>query len=717
MEPSSNTACFLAAKPVWQRGTEACMNRTITFCASLPGPAENAVLYVAGATSYVVTVNGRLIAHGPQRCAHGYYRVDALPLGTHLRPGANTVAVRVAGYNCNSFSYLDQPSFCCAEIRDGTQVLAYTSEPCHGFRAYECTARIRRVQRFSFQRTFVESYDLAAGDFACAHGGYGAECVVAETQPKVFLPRNVPYGDYETLHAHAFQGGQVTDAPKKSHYQNRYLQNIGPKLKGFRPDELDYASYVAYEDMDCTSPQPTEMPDDAAVSLTADTYLDFDFGRNYAGIFEFDVDGRCDTLMLVFDELLDHGAVNGLRFSTSALVTYRHVDGGCHLVCAEPYTLRYLRIIARGGAVTVRNLTMRKIAYPLARTPVRFTGPAALRPVYEAARETFAANAVDIYMDCPSRERAGWLCDGFFIGRVEHALTGRSEVEHAFLENFLMPDSFRCLPRGVLPMCYPSDFYNGAFIPNWTMWYVLELREYAERTGDRALVAQAKPKLLALDRYLRRYENEFGLLERLDGWVFVEWSKANDFLQDVNFPSNMLYVGYKRAMAALYPDLAAEFLAEADALKQTVRQWAQTDGGFFRDHAVRENGRLVTAAERTEACQYYAFFFDVATPTEDPALWEILQRDFGPDRAQRGAYPEIFPANAFIGNYLRLDLLLRYGCGAQLLREVTGYFGEMAARTGTLWENMTPTASCNHGFASHVIYWLDQMHMLSHSAE
>ena len=37
---------------------------------------------------------------------------------------------------------------------------------------------------------------------------------------------------------------------------------------------------------------------------------------------------------------------------------------------------------------------------------------------------------------------------------------------------------------------------------------------------------------------------------------------------------------------------------------------------------------------------------------------------------------------------------------------IRGYFAKMADLTGTLWENDTPYASCNHGFASHVIYWL-----------
>ena len=33
----------------------------------------------------------------------------------------------------------------------------------------------------------------------------------------------------------------------------------------------------------------------------------------------------------------------------------------------------------------------------------------------------------------------------------------------------------------------------------------------------------------------------------------------------------------------------------------------------------------------------------------------------------------------------------------------------MAEQTGTLWEHMGASASCNHGFASYVLYWLKQL--------
>ena len=44
-----------------------------------------------------------------------------------------------------------------------------------------------------------------------------------------------------------------------------------------------------------------------------------------------------------------------------------------------------------------------------------------------------------------------------------------------------------------------------------------------------------------------------------------------------------------------------------------------------------------------------------------------------------------------------------------VLKNIKGYFIHMAERTGTLWEKAETTNSCNHGFASAVLYWLKGM--------
>ena len=55
---------------------------------------------------------------------------------------------------------------------------------------------------------------------------------------------------------------------------------------------------------------------------------------------------------------------------------------------------------------------------------------------------------------------------------------------------------------------------------------------------------------------------------------------------------------------------------------------------------------------------------------------------------------------------LRSEILSRHGRSQQTLDESIDYLLYMADRTGTLWENTEPSASCNHGFASHIVHTL-----------
>ena len=181
---------------------------------------------------------------------------------------------------------------------------------------------------------------------------------------------------------------------------------------------------------------------------------------------------------------------------------------------------------------------------------------------------------------------------------------------------------------------------------------------------------------------------------------------ANQLTNNVNYPTNMLYSATLKAAAKLYSN--ATYAEKAAAVLETVRQQS-FDGEFFQDNALRRDGKLIPSGERTEVCQYYAFFFGAATPQSHPKLLQRLVEEFGPDRRQTGAWPEIHPANAFIGNYLRLDMLMQLGYRETVKQNIEGYFLYMAERTGTLWENIGTTDSCNHGFASYVLYWLSQL--------
>jgi alpha-L-rhamnosidase len=218
------------------------------------------------------------------------------------------------------------------------------------------------------------------------------------------------------------------------------------------------------------------------------------------------------------------------------------------------------------------------------------------------------------------------------------------------------------------------------------------------------LVADLQSRISSLLGYFEKFENEDGLLESLESWIFVEWSKANSLVQDVNYPTNMLYSAALESAARLYGN--EEWRTKSDHIRREIEDQS-FNGEFFVDNAVRENGLLKATGEITEVCQYYAFFFNIATPENYPALWKKMSDEFGPHRNTDTTYPHVAVANAFIGNYLRMDILSRYGLQSQLISEIEEYFHYMAERTGTLWENVHSQASCNHGFASyigHVLY-------------
>ena len=697
---------FEKAEPVWARGQAEELNSSVRLKATFDAEANTKpFLRITGTSAYRIRLNGRYVGYGPARSPKGLFRVDEWPLSAAIREGRNELEIDAAGYNCNSFYFQDQPAFVQAEVVAGGKVLAATAAEGGEFAA-ESTERVRKVPRYSFQRTFAEAYRLGDGEPAK---------LALERRPAVrYLDRIASYPKFEMNgRLRVVSRAKAAIDPRAKIKKVRFVNTDGndPKFKAFAMDELEpnlwaESQRIVFSDRATCAPEPS-----AAFALRGNESARIDAGLNDCGFFGMTVKvAKPGRVLFIFDEVLSDGRVNPTRMSCCNCVEWRFERAGTHEVeTFEPYVFRYAEIVGLGGEFEISGMHVREYKNPDAgRAAFRCSDPA-LEKVFEAARETFVQNAVDVFTDCPSRERAGWLCDSFFIGRVNKLLTGDSKLERLFLQNFAESDGYEHIPAGAIPMCYPADQLNGNFIPNWAMWLVIEVEEYLKRSGDRETVDALRPRLVAFVDYMKTFRNSDGLLEKLPSWVFVEWSQANKLVQDVNYPSNMTWAEVLDVMDRLYgmPELAAE----AAKVRETVRKQSWT-GKWFCDNAVRQkDGSLKLSGECTETCQYYAFFFRTATPKTYPALWKALVEDFGPrrlaeDRKTPKIHPEIWPSNAFIGNYLRLECLAREGLAGNILDETKDFFLYMAEKTGTLWEMISPTASCDHGFASHAAAYL-----------
>ena len=701
MKRKDDAAAFARAQPVWAAGRADEKNVFLGFRGDFAAEAgQPAEVRIAASSLYRVFLNGAFVGYGPARGPNGFYRVDTWRLP--CRDGRNALAIEVLNYNVRNYYVHRDSGFLQAEVFAGGKSALATGAP-DGFAA-RILPKVQRCSRFSFQRGFAEAYALAP-DFADWRTNAVADAVALErTAAQPLLPRLVPLPRLDARPL-AFVGETdvAYDAVRTVPPQRHVTWNGWDAVRDAFPTEklaIDVHDVLARVDVTRTRPVQAE-----AVTIGDGKGALLDGGLNDTGFLGLTVAcQRPGRLVVTFDEVLTDGKVNPLRLGADFGFVYDlKAPGVYRLENFEPNTFRHVHLFLKDGLATVSAPYIR--SYKNAEVyRARFSSSdAALNAVFDAARETFAQNAVDVFTDCPSRERAGWLCDSFFIARVSRLLTGSLALEDLFLDNYARAESFD-IADGMLPMCYPGDHVNGNYIPNWAMWLVLELDEYARRGGDARLVASFRPRLEKLLAFLWRYRNADGLLEKLPGWVFVEWSQANKWVQDVNYPSNMLWAETLDALDRLYgrPDLAAE----ATRVRETVRRQSW-DGQWFRDHAVRQSdGTLaVVPDDISETCQYYAFFFKVATPKTHPALWRTLVEAFGPSRLDADkkplAHPQIAPSNAFIGNYLRLECLSRAGLSEKVLAECRSYFAAMAAQTGTLWEFDKPTHSCCHGFASH----------------
>ena len=395
--------------------------------------------------------------------------------------------------------------------------------------------------------------------------------------------------------------------------------------------------------------------------------------------------------MATVDELrTPDGDVNPLRIEIAAGAIWDIRRPGRYVLeFFEPQTFKFARLAMLSGKATWKAPVVRRYRNAEAFNNVYVGADPVAAKVLAAAARTLAQCATDVPMDCPSRERAGWLGDSYFSGPSLQLLAGNASVERAFLRDYALAKGFPHLPKGMVAMCYPSDHTDGLYIPTYALWFLLEIEDYVRRTGDRETAKLLEGRVGGLLKWFDGYANADGLLEKLPSWVFVGWDASNDYVQDVNYPANMLYAGALDAVGRLYGWECC--VRRADAIRSAVRAQA-FDGVQFRDHAVRgKDGALAVRPEATETCQYYAFFTGTADSVRDAELWGRLVR------GERGSLKK---AGLFPGMQLRFLCLARAGMPELARKEALAYYADMADRTGTLWEHDAPQASCCHAFAT-----------------
>ena len=636
---------------IWA-GNREDVNQNVVF--ALKKEIANGELILFAADFYQVFVNGEFVCYGPERTAAGYARIRRVSLNN-----VKTLEIKVSSYNVSTYACDKQLPFFGARIICGGEVLAESFD----FDVYNQKERVQNVPRYSFQRAFVEVYD------------YRNTKREALAKYEVEAPQLLNCV------------GEVSQyAPLEFSFQRKEIFNGFGEIYNvwWKDSPLHQAKDGAFDVVE-------EVGKKTVGNFTA---MDFELPYVAAGFLQLEVDAKEDTkIYLVFDEYVDNGKWIFRRSSCNDCVCYTLPKGKYKLLTFEPYVMKFLKLLQQGEATVKPTFILLQNDKEIA---VKLEGENKdLIALYDAAIRSFRPNVTDIYMDGPGRERAGWLFDSRFTAMSEEMLFGNNKIERAFLENYnlsVVPE----IDKGMVADCFPAQHESGEFIPNYAMWYVIQVYEYYKRTGDRTIVDGAKEKAYALNEYFQKFINEDGLLEDLQGWVFVEWSIANtkEYVCGVNYPSNMVYAEMLRVMSELYND--GVLLAQANAIREAVLKQSYT-GTFFVDNATRENGVLKRRDDHiSETCQYYALILGYCP---DEAFATRMMEEFGPFRPEN-VWENVGRSNILPGHYLRFFWLLERGENDRVIEELQKCLHHMYEYSGTLWEKDLPTDSLNHGFTS-----------------
>ncbi len=701
---------------LWLKGLSKRKNTMACFRYTIKKTNASVLLKMAAAGSFRLTVNGDFIGYGPARVWMGHSAIREYDISQYTKEKDAIIVAEVVYHGTDSFYIVDEQPFFWCEIYENGRKIATAKD----FSSYLNTAKQQKVIRYSCQRNFLEAYVYEKNP---RENYFGKErqwiaFPVEAVESNRLIEADLPYPTFKEEYFEQIEEGGVEERADKTPFNCGKSSALDRLTVMFPQEELesDAVAELSKYYLDVKS-------------NSKNRFVTYQLKGNKTGFIKtkLRVDGDCE-LFYVFDEICNdekvlHHSVpkdearwifdevyrNGTlrihiaRMSTRNIVKYTLKAGEYDLCTYEPYTMKFLRIIAVGARIEVKQASLVLYENDRMYDYCYQSNDEKRELVFKAAQSTLAQNAVDILTDCPSRERAGWLCDCYFSARAEHLLTGQNQIEKNLLNCYLNASPRADLPTAMPPMVYPDNHYSGKFIPNWAMWLYIELDDYLARTGDRAMIDAYKEKAMALYEYFCGFENEYGLLENLKSWVFVEWSKSNDYTNGVNFPTNMLYVGYLSALYRMYGD--DRLKEKAEKIKAEINRLS-FNGEFYEDHALREDGVLTLKGHITETCQYYAFYFGVATKESRPTLYQTLFYDFLDEEKRNGLYGYVAPSNMFIGDVLRLDYLHKNGENKKAVEECIDLFGRMAEKTGTLWEFEGAVASCCHAFASVCVCWL-----------
>ena len=689
-----------SAKPIFLKGLNkeynvfACFKKEF----NVQEDVTNSKLQITARSFYRLYVNDVFVMHGPARTAHGYLRVDEIDITIHLKKGSNTICVYVLSYSDCFNGYSNEctlePGMLLLALQIDNQLELVSDST---FKGYRMVKKIK-AGRISHCRSESEIYVLDGQEFE-EHGVEELELDAILLQRGMRYPDLTRIKDCKLLEFGSCKYDESIQVPPEF-YEHMYKDHYNQVQ--YRPDQ-DGKRCVTYP----LKGRVTYLEENEYEICSEDDenpYIIFDFGKSHVGFInlEFEVEelnpgAFCD---IHHSEALD--LVGDISIQTSGSIRLIVNKDKVTFTSMEPYLLRYLKVCFAGvKSVKIKTVSIYTYYYPDLMEGYFRCNDEDLNRLYDAARHTLLLNTLDIFMDCPERERGGWLCDSLWTARSASLMLGDTMVEKAFIENFLLTPSSE-MWNAFFPEVYPgnkSNYNEMTGITTWSFWLMLELCEYVKRTKDKEFAEKFKERVFDFIEGSKVYLGESGLLTNMPH-VFIDWSKSNHYTQPISVSANSLYAYMLISLGELYD--CNEFTELGMKIRDTLRE-AVKNSKHLPDTLEYVDGKLRCGGNTTESNQYTSLWSELFSKEEIKSLAFDVIHTMGPNPTYPNN-PYVSGAGLFIGLCIRLDLLAKWGEYDKMLKDMKAiFYPQIKEGPGTLWENsVIDTSSRCHGFAAHV---------------
>ena len=434
---------------------------------------------------------------------------------------------------------------------------------------------------------------------------------------------------------------------------------------------------------------------DVRIPAGKDATIVFDFGGEYIGHALLDVDAPEGTVFdVVNDERLrSDGMLNIFETNWAINSADRFVarGGAEQLEGFHPRGGRYLQVTVRGalGPVTLSRVAIRHTAYPLHVDGAFASSDPLFNWIYQTGIPTLQACMEDSYTDCPWRERGCYLGDALAELHATRAVTS----DLALMRRCLWLWAKAQRDNGQMQDVAPS--YHWTALPDYTLIWVIALRDFWSVTGDKALAAELWPSMQPLFASSLWKEEPSGLWNADALSVFCDWGATAETKKGESGPLNAYRYQALNCAAELATVLgktkeAATFKKEALRVRKAFQSlWDAKHGRFA---ATRTNGALVM--EGAIHSNILALLFGLSTPAQYASALEFIIAETETNHALKPGHSETY----FF--YYLLNLLYSAGKVREAERAIRNNYGLMrAGGAWTLWEVFSGHGSLCHAWS------------------